>query len=71
MNERAQHRHVAWIVAAIALVASIIVIIDIAAHRRGEVIDGALGTATLAAAEAAGASVRPSAPDSGPQARLR
>jgi hypothetical protein len=65
MRESAQNWHIGWIVAAVALVASIILIIDIAAHRRAKFIDGALGTATLAAAQAAGAAVRSSEPDTG------
>jgi len=60
MKEPAPNRSVVWVTAAIALVASIILIIDIAAHRRAELIDGANTTTTVAAAQAAGASVRPS-----------
>ena len=71
MKERAQHRYVGWITAAIAVVASIILIIDIVAHKRTELIDGALGAATLAAAEAVGASVRPSGPETDPRSRLQ
>ncbi len=65
MRQGAQNWHVGWIAVAVALVASIILIIDIAAHRRAEFIDGALGRATVAATQAAGASVHPSEPDTG------
>jgi hypothetical protein len=71
MEHQIKRRHVVWITAAIALVASIIVIFDVVAHHRGELHNGALGTPTRAAAEAAGASVNPSAAGANPPARLQ